>query len=127
MRRVSRFVLDSSAVIAVIIEEPGSRRVLEVIERSVLSSVNLTEIVTKLLDRGLEPEMVRSTIDDLRIPVKDFTATDALAAGLMRDSTRHLGLSLGDRACLALAGRLGAVAVTADKAWAREKLPWWSS
>ena len=120
---MSEYVLDSSAIIAVIIDEPGGDRVRSVLENSVMCSVNLAEVVTKLIDREIPFAIIEATIDDLNLPIEPFTMTDAIAAGKLRAATRSAGLSLGDRACLALAERLGAIALTADTAWARSDLP----
>ena len=88
-----------------------------------MSTVNLAEVVSKLVERGLESGQVHASVDILGIVMHDFTVADAVAAGGLRATTRSAGLSLGDRACLALAERLGATALTADTAWARSDLP----
>jgi PIN domain nuclease of toxin-antitoxin system len=84
-----------------------------------MSAVNLSEVVAKLVDHGLPEADLHAALDVLGIDVRGFDAETAYAAGELRRTTRDAGLSLGDRACLALAMRLGAVAVTADRAWSR--------
>ena len=112
-------VLDTSAVLAMLWDEPGGGRVAEVLEEARMSTVNLAELVAKLVDRGAPDEVVRDAVVGLGVEMVDFDSDQAVAAGLMRRETRTAGLSLGDRACLALALRRGAVALTADGAWER--------
>lgn len=112
------YVLDASAVLAVLNEEPGSDAVIRFIATgAVVSTVNLSEIVTKLSERGMPEEVIHETLDSLSIIVYDFDRAIAYKAGLLRLSTKQWGLSLGDRACLALAQHLKLPAVTADKVW----------
>ncbi len=87
------------------------------LERSVLSAVNLTEVQTKLIDLG--PQFVELRTSALSLPkrIEEFTAQQAQVAAGLRTVTRSAGLSLGDRACLALAMSLDAEVYTADKAW----------
>ena len=112
-------VFDSSALLCVIWEEQGRERALEWIEGAVVSAVNLTEVCTKLLDRGMTEEGLHEILASLAIKVIPFDRELALEAALLRRQTRAAGLSLGDRACLATARALGATAVTADRAWSR--------
>jgi PIN domain nuclease of toxin-antitoxin system len=112
-------VLDTSAVLAMLWDEPGGERAAELLGEAWMSTVNVAELVAKLIDRGGPPPDVREVVTTLGIHAEPFDLGQALAAGLMRGPTRSLGLSLGDRACLALAGREGVVAVTADRAWAQ--------
>ncbi len=83
-----------------------------------MSAVNLSEVIAKLIDRGAPGEAVVADLAELDLEVVDVDRRQAELAGLMRGKTRAQGLSLGDRACLALAAHLGATAVTADRAWA---------
>jgi PIN domain nuclease of toxin-antitoxin system len=111
------FVLDASALLALIQGEPGAVRVRVVMRQAALSSVNLTEVVTKLVAKGTLIEEVREILGGLEPRVHPHDEQLAIDAGAMHASTRRLGLSLGDRACLALAQRLGATALTTDRAW----------
>ena len=104
-------------------DEPGAKAVAKVVEGASMSTVNLAEVVSKLVERGLESGQVHASVDILGIVMHDFTVADAVATGDLRATTRHLGLSLGDRACIALADRVGGTVLTADSAWARGKLP----
>lgn len=110
-------VLDSSAFLALINGEPGSATVAALLDDAVISSVNYAEVVTKIVDRGASMEDTRRELAVIDIPVIDFDTPLAERAGGLRTDTRRHGLSLGDRACLALAEREGAVAVTTDKVW----------
>ena len=112
-------VLDSSALLCLLNGEVGAERVAEALPFAVIGAVNLAEVVTKLRERGLSVEEVEEVLGGLNLDVRPLTAVQAYAAGHLRQSTRSLGLSLGDRACLALAVELSAPALTADQAWGR--------
>jgi PIN domain nuclease of toxin-antitoxin system len=116
-------VLDASALLAHLRDEPGADVVAEAIASgAVISTVNLAEVFSRAADRGEDPaklaaELTQSGLLDGAITVEPFTAADAIDAGRLRPLTRDAGLSLGDRACLALARRLDAPALTADTDW----------
>lgn len=112
-------VLDASAVLAWLWQEEGCMRVGELLAENVclLSSVNLAEIASKALDKGLPEENLAGLLANLELEVVPYGQEDALETARLRSSTRVLGLSLGDRACLALAKARCTVAVTADRAW----------
>ncbi len=116
-------MLDASALLAVLNGEAGSDKLtLELLTTAVCSTVNLAEVQSKLVDRGLSPE---SAWASALVPIEEaipFTAEQAKAAGSMIAETRPLGLSLGDRACLALALALHAPVYTADRSWKNLKL-----
>jgi ribonuclease VapC len=116
---LSDFVLDASALLALIQAEPGSDRVALVLDSAVISAVNLAEVVARLVDRGIPGQAIRRHLARLDLGVVAVDEDLAYAAGLLRPATRKLGLSLGDRVCIALARRCGAVALTTDRAWAR--------
>jgi ribonuclease VapC len=116
---VSEVVLDSSAVLAHIFGEAGADLVEEVLPGALLCSVNLAEVVAKLYDRGLTNEEVKLALETVDFEVVDFDRELATISGELRVETRRLGLSLGDRACLALARQRDIVAFTTDAAWAR--------
>jgi ribonuclease VapC len=116
-------VLDASALLAHLQDEPGADVVAEAIAGgAVISTVNLAEVFSRAADRGADPaklaaELTQSGLLGGAITVEPFTAADAIDAGRLRPLTRDAGLSLGDRACLALARRLDALALTADTDW----------
>jgi PIN domain nuclease of toxin-antitoxin system len=111
-------VLDTSALLAFVWAEPGGETVAELIGDSCMSAVNWAEAVSKLVDRGGSLEAVRAALTIAPLDVVDFNQNLAEAAGALIVRTRTKGLSLGDRACLALAARDGLPAITADRAWA---------
>ena len=116
-------VLDASALLAHLRDEPGADVVAEAIASgAVISTVNLAEVFSRVADQGDDPaklaaELTQIGLLDGVITVEPFTAADAIDAGRLRPLTRDAGLSLGDRACLALARRLEAPALTADTDW----------
>ncbi|MDH7975044.1 type II toxin-antitoxin system VapC family toxin [Sphingomonas sp. AR_OL41] len=112
-----RYVLDASALLAAILGERGARTVEAHFADACISAVNLSEVVAKLSERGVPDESIHESLSDLDLDVRDFDTAQALRAGALRNLTRSKGLSLGDRACLALAGELDAVALTTDAAW----------
>ena len=115
--RVSEAVLDSSAVLALLLGEPGAERVKPALPGAFLSAVNFAEIVTKLCERGMPQDQARLAIEAIGVEVVDFGIDQACMTGELRNRTRSAGLSLGDRACLALAQQRNLPAITADAAW----------
>jgi PIN domain nuclease of toxin-antitoxin system len=120
---MSKVVLDASAVLALLNQEPGSQKLTpELLREAVASTVNLAEVQTKLVREGVEPdeawELARAPISE----AEPFTSEQAKTAGTLVNQTRPLRLSLGDRACLALAMTLGAPVYTTDKGWRNLKL-----
>lgn len=115
-------VLDASAVLAHMLSEPGSQAVGELAADGLLSAVNMSEVIAKLLERNLTLAQVDEIFYRYGFEVVPFDEELARQAAALRVATRRLGLSLGDRACLALAQREGLPAVTADKQWAKLKL-----
>ena len=111
-------VLDASALLCLLNGEPGSERVLDALPTAMIGAANLAEVVSKLRERGLGAEEVRDVLGSLPLDIRPLTASQAYSIGDLRPATRTFGLSLGDRACLALAAELGAPALTADQAWA---------
>jgi PIN domain nuclease of toxin-antitoxin system len=115
---VSR-VVDSSAILAVILREDGADAVSEVLrDGAFVSAVNLGEVVARLSDLTSTDGEVPDLIQSIKFEAVDFDSEDAWRAGLLRRATRSLGLSFGDRACLALGQRLQLPVVTADRIWA---------
>ncbi|PHY17272.1 type II toxin-antitoxin system VapC family toxin [Caulobacter sp. BP25] len=116
-------VADASAILALVFMETGRDHVAIALPGAAISAVNLAEVMSKMLDKGLSPEQVRSQLNDLALIVVDFDQDLALRTALLRKATRHKGLSLGDRACLALAIREKLPVMTADTAWSDLDLP----
>lgn len=113
-----RYVLDASALLAALFAEPGAEAVDTVLADSVISAVNFSEVVAKLIERGVPNEEASASLAELDLTVVPFDQRQAEIAGRLRGATRAAGLSLGDRSCLALAASLSARAVTTDRAWA---------
>jgi ribonuclease VapC len=120
---VNTIVLDASVMLAVLNREPGSERLTpEMLSNAAGSTVSLAEVHTKLVSRGGDPdEAWEDALSAVHDPIP-FTAEHARIAGNLVAQTRPLGLSLGDRACLALGVALHAPVYTTDKSWKDLKL-----
>lgn len=114
----SRIVLDASALLCLLNNEAGANRVAAVLTRSLIGTTNFAEVVSKLRERGLSLDEVREALGGLHLDVRPLSAAQALIIGDLRPATQPLGLSLGDRACLALAMDLQAELFTTDAALA---------
>lgn len=112
-------VFDSSAVLAFLLRESGGDDIADALAGSIISTVNLAEIVTVLSRGGNPQDEVRAVIADLALVAVPPDEAMALDAGFLHYATRSAGLSLGDRFCLALARKLGAPVMTADRAWVK--------
>jgi PIN domain nuclease of toxin-antitoxin system len=112
-------VLDASALLAHIQREPGAERVEEIAPDALMSAVNLAEVVTKLMDEKLSPEQADQIIYAYGFEIVPFDEDLARQTGALRPATKRLGLSLGDRACLALAQRENLPVLTTDRSWAK--------
>ncbi|MGQ0484148.1 MAG: type II toxin-antitoxin system VapC family toxin [Hyphomicrobiales bacterium] len=110
-------VLDASAILALLRNEPGSEAVAAVIAGGLVSTVNLSEVVAKLVERGSSAADAVDIVDGLPFETADFDSNLAFATGLMWMRGKKQGLSLGDRACLALAEHHRLPVVTADRNW----------
>jgi len=115
---MNRIVLDASAILAVINAEPGAEKLTpQLLSRAVASTVNLAEVQAKLVSRGWTSEQAW---EDATSPIREavpFDEQQARIAGDLVAQTRHLGLSLGDRACLALGTALKLPVHTAERTW----------
>lgn len=112
-------VLDASAILAFLQGELGEDVVRQALQGGacVVSAANQAEIIAKCLDRGGDADTIALILTELAYSVTDISAEDGAQAGWMRRDTRNMGLSLGDRLCLATAQRLKARVLTADRAW----------
>ncbi|MFN3669775.1 MAG: type II toxin-antitoxin system VapC family toxin [Brevundimonas sp.] len=111
---MTRHVLDASAALAHLLDEAGGDRVVPHLKDGLLNAVNLSEVATRLIRTGRNP--IRA--DYLGCTVVDHDADLAHRTARLWPLTAHLGLSLGDRACLALAQREGLPVLTGDRTWA---------
>lgn len=116
-------VLDASALLAHINEEPGASVVREAMANgAAISVVNWIEVLSKLAERGEDPElasaeMTKADLMETVVMIEPITAEDAIEAARLRPLTKTKGLSLADRTCLALGRRLSAPVLTADREW----------
>ena len=117
---MSRYVLDASALLALLNDEPGAGAVASALaDGSIIGSVNLSEAVAILRNNDYSEAEIEVALASVELDVPEFTRSHALQAGLMIAKTRRAGLSLGARACLALAKGLGLPALTGDRNWLR--------
>ena len=120
---MNSIVLDASALLAVLNREPGAERLTpQLLSAAISSTVNLAEVQSKLVSRGIKPdEAWEATISPTRESAV-FTDEQAKIAGSLIARTSAFGLSIGDRACLALGIALKAPVYTADRSWKNLKL-----
>ena len=117
------YVLDASAVLCLLQDEKGAERVSEALPDAKIGAVNYSEVVAKLVEAGIDEATVEGLIDKLQLTVIPFDRIQARLAGSLRATTRKFGLSLGDRACLALAAAEGATALTCERTWTKFEAP----
>jgi ribonuclease VapC len=117
------YVLDASAVLCLLQEEKGAERVARALPAAVIGAVNYSEVISKLVESGIDEATADGLMDTLQLTVIPFDRSQARLAGALRATTRRLGLSLGDRACLALAGTEGAIALTCERVWTKFEGP----
>jgi ribonuclease VapC len=113
----AEFALDSSAVMAILQAEKGHEFVAERMGLSVISSVNYAEVVASLVNNGMPYPKAAHLLNMISLEVIPFDVDQAQQCGALRPATKQYGLSLGDRACLALAQRYGLTALTSDQNW----------
>lgn len=114
-----RTVLDTSALMVLLFNEPGAPVLADIVAAgAVMSTVNLSEAAEVLSRNQRDAVSILTAVSD-QVVIEPFTVEDAFAAAALRAPTRAAGLSLGDRGCLALAKRLEVSAATADRSWAK--------
>ncbi len=114
---MGKYVLDASALLALLNAEKGAAIVQDLLPDAVISAVNLAEVVTRLSAVGMPENAIRESLSILGLQSIPFDDEQAFQAGFIYSIGQAYGLSLGDRACLALARTTDAIAVTADRAW----------
>lgn len=114
---MSSYVLDASAVLAVLQNEPGKENVEAVLDGAIIGRINYAEILITLVNKGSNLADAIAAIESLELTTIELDKEQAEKNAELRPLTKHLGLSLGDRACLALAIRENATAITADQNW----------
>ena len=116
-------VFDTSALLALYLGEPGAESVMARLAGSCVSTVIASEVAAKLNDKGVPIGEANAVVAELGVEIIDFTLEDAQAAAALRGPTRKAKVSFADRACLALAQRLGLPLYTADRPWTTLNLP----
>lgn len=111
-------VLDASAVLALLRDEPGATRVAGFLPTAAVSAVNLAEVLVVLDRNGVPPADAKRAVDALALDIIPADGVTAHAAAAVAAASRRRGLSLGDCFCLATAHLAGRLAVTADRTWA---------
>lgn len=114
---MSEVVLDASALLALLQQERGHEEVARVVSSAAMGAVNLSEVAAKLADAGMPEEAIREAVGGLGLDIRDFDRELAFRAGMLRPLTKPRGLSLADRACLALGRQLELPILTTDGAW----------
>lgn len=113
-----KFVLDASALLSILLDEPGQASVNRILDRAQIHAVNLAEVIARLVRAGTPPEKAIEILAGLYLEVDErFGTAQAEFCGTLLGTRRDLGLSLGDCVCLTAAAVSGAVAVTADRRW----------
>jgi PIN domain nuclease of toxin-antitoxin system len=120
---MNKVVLDASALLALIKNETGGNIVENLLGSIVMSSVNISEVASILLDSSMVLEECKDVIEPFIDSIISFDSKLSFATASLKKLTKHKGLSLGDRACIALGIFLDLPVYTADKAWAELKIP----
>ncbi len=116
---MTTIALDASALLALLLGEPGGEKVESALDGALIAAVNLAEIVSHYAKLGAQRSDIETLLRPLPIRVIPIDTELSYEAGMLRPLTAKLGLSLGDRYCLALARREGVAALTAERRWPR--------
>ena len=114
---MNKCVLDASAILALLNDESGAGMVQELLPSAIISAVNYAEVVTRLSLLGMPVDEIHEALDMLGLDIISYDEGLSFQTGALAIVTKQYGLSLGDRACLALALKTGYPAVTSDKVW----------
>src|SRR5215467_1260489 len=110
---MASYVLDASSLLVLLKGEPGSDKVIAALkEGAAISAINFSEVIARLNESSMPEEAIHEALDFLELDIVGFDTQNAYGAGLLRLVTKRAGLSLGDRACLALAQQLNLPAIT---------------
>lgn len=115
-------MLDASALLAFLHQEAGAEQVQAILEKAIMSAVNWSEVYKKAIEQQIETEGLRADVEALGVKIIPFTPQQAEQAARLWRPTKSMGLSLGDRACLAVALEKTAIALTADRVWSQLEL-----
>lgn len=114
----TEYALDASALLAVMLKEPGSEEVHAILGRAFIHSVNVAEVAGKLVKEGVPREEVEEMLQEIGLDVaRELSTPQAVLCGELLARTRRQGLSLGDCICMTVAACMGAIAITADRQW----------
>ena len=119
---MNKVVLDASALLALIKNELGANVIEELLGNIIMSSINVAEVASILLDSDMSSEEAKEAIAPFIDSIISFDFEHSIACASLKKTTKHLGLSLGDRACIALGISLNLPIYTADKIWRELKL-----
>lgn len=111
------FILDASAILAVLLDEDGAQFVVDCLEAAEVSIINVCEVLTKTVEEGGDPERVQAILNDWGVRVRAFGEGHAIANARLRSATKHLGLGFGDRAVIVQGGVSMRPVLTADRKW----------
>ena len=114
---MASIVFDASVILAHLNSEPGADRAAAFLGDAIMCTVNYSEIVAKLVERGASVSLIRPALSRYGLQIVPFDEDLADRAGALRAKTKSFGISLGDRACLALAERSRLPVLTADRIW----------
>lgn len=114
----TEYVLDASALLSVLLVEPGEDRVREVLDRSLMHAVNVAEVIGKLVRAGVPTVEAVDAVKDFQFEVREeLVFEEAAWIGVLMAGHREIGASLGDWVCLVTAARFGSIALTGDRKW----------
>lgn len=120
---MSEMVFDASAILALLNEEAGYKAVEPYLGQAIISTVNFSEVIAQLIKHGMDEAIALSALSGLGLRTVVFNEDMAFYAATLLKKAENIGLSLGDRACLALAVQLKLPVITADRIWNKLKLP----
>lgn len=112
------YVLDASALLAVLLGEPGQEQVLAILDRSFIHGINVVEVIARLIRSGVPAKAAEAAVAELQLET-EHEFHEFATCGELLGASRKLGLSLGDCVCLTTAAMSGAIAITADHAWSK--------
>ena len=119
LKVMTSYIFDSSALLAVLNDEPGSKAAMEKSNNITMSSINIAEVMTILVRNGVNKLDAKRILESTVSNIIDFDFEQAITSGCIYTQTKGYGLSLGDRACLSLAKATKMPVLTADKVWAK--------
>jgi PIN domain nuclease of toxin-antitoxin system len=120
---VNSYVIDASAFLAVVRDEVGANVAAARLPEAAMSTVNASEALMRGVEKGFSFDLLYEFLGSQQVRLVAFDEELAVAAALLRPTTKRAGLSFADRACIATAIRLDATIVTADRVWAELDLP----